>query len=211
MVDLEALHRARRFLQMFEVETHEYLFQAAVGERRALTAIRTHARPGVDRIREIVEWPSAQTSDWSKGFLAGVFDAEGSYSRGILRICNTDMAIIDRMTAPFQNLDFDFIVETRSGQNKRVHVGRIRRGLRAPKFFRFHPHHHAEARHRRTGARERRAPSGVSVEPSASSSRFTTSTGTGDFIADGVVSHNCHARTVMSIWGSGRGRTIGRS
>ncbi len=42
MVDQEALQRTHDFLLEFGIGTHEFLFQAAVGERKALSAIRTH-------------------------------------------------------------------------------------------------------------------------------------------------------------------------
>ena len=114
MVDVEPLLRARRFLQAFDVETRRFLFQAAVGERKELVAIRNGSRLGVNRIREIVGWPSHPSSDWSKGFLAGIFDAEGCYSRGILRVCNTDSAIINRITEALTRFGFEFIVEIRA-------------------------------------------------------------------------------------------------
>jgi DNA repair photolyase len=212
MVDLEALHRAKRFLQMFEVGTRDFLFQAAVGERRALTAIRTHARPGVNRIREIVQWPSARTSDWSKGFLAGIFDAEGSYSRGIVRICNTDMAIINQITGALTRLDFDFTVETRR-RERPVHSVRIRRGLREHLRF-FHTVDPAITRKRniegqalKNDARLRV----VSVEPlGVALPLYDITTGTGDFIANGVVSHNCYARTSHEYLGFGAGTDFDR-
>lgn len=212
MVDLEGLHRARRFLQSFEVGTREFLFQAAVGERRALAAIRTHARPGVDRIREIVEWPSAPTSDWSRGFLAGIFDAEGSYSRGILRICNTDRAIIDQIAGALTRLDFDFIVETRR-REKPVHDVRIRRGLREHlRFFQtvdpaITRKRNIEGQALKNDARLRV----VSIEPlGVALPLYDITTGTGDFIADGVVSHNCYARTSHEYLGFGAGTDFDR-
>jgi DNA repair photolyase len=212
MVDIEALHRARRFLQMFEVGTREFLFQAAVGERRALTAIRSHARPEVDRIREIVEWPSAKTFDWSKGFLAGIFDAEGSYSGGILRIFNTDMAIINETTEALRRLNFDFIVETR-GREKPVHDVRIRRGLREHLRF-FHTMDPAITRKRHIDGQALKNDARlrvVSVEPmGVALPLYDITTGTGDFIANGVVSHNCYARTSHEYLGFGAGTDFDR-
>jgi DNA repair photolyase len=212
LVDLEALHRARRYLRTFAVETREYLFQAAVGERRELTAIRTHARPAVDRIREIVEWPSPKTSEWLKGFLAGIFDAEGSYSRGILRICNTDMAIINQITEALTSLNFDFIVETRR-RGRNLQVVRIRRGLREHlRFFQtvdpaITRKRNIEGQALKNGARLRV----VSVEPlGVSLPLYDITTGTGDFIANGVVSHNCYARTSHEYLGFGAGTDFDR-
>jgi len=55
-----------------------------------MTAIYTGRRDDVQTIERLIGWPDTPSADWRKGFLAGIFDAEGSYSRGILRIGNTD-------------------------------------------------------------------------------------------------------------------------
>ncbi len=212
MVDLEALQRTRRFLQMFEIQTREFLFQAAVGERKALAAIRTHARLGVARIGEIVRWPSAPSPDWSKGFLAGIFDAEGCYSSGVLRITNTDTSIIGHIKQALALFDFDFVVETLQ-REKPIHNVRIRRGLREHLRF-FHLVDPAITRKRDIEGRALKNNSPlrvVSIEPlGVSLPLYDITTGTGDFIANGVVSHNCYARTSHEYLGFGAGTDFDR-
>jgi DNA repair photolyase len=212
MVDVEPLLRARWFLQAFDVETRGFLFQATVGDRKEMVAIRNSNRPGVNRIRDIVGWPSNPSSDWSKGFLAGIFDAEGSYSRGILRICNTDTAIIQQITESLSRFGFDFTIDTRRGL-KPVHYVRIRRGLREHLRF-FHTVDPAITRKRniegqaiKNDARLRV----VSIEPlGIALPLYDITTGTGDFIANGVVSHNCYARTSHEYLGFGAGTDFDR-
>ena len=214
MTDREALDRTSRYLRDFEVVTHEFLFQAAVGERRPLTAIRNHTRSGVERIREIVNWPLAPNADWQRGFLAGIFDAEGSYSRGILRICNTDPEIIDRIGEALKRLDFDFVVESRSnGRNKLIQVVRVRRGLREHLRF-FHTVDPAITRKRNIEGQAIKNDAAlrvVSIEPLGIALRlYDITTGTGDFIANGVVSHNCYARSSHEYLGFGAGTDFDR-
>ncbi len=212
MVDLEALQRTRRFLQEFEIGTREFLFQAAVGGRKAMAAIRTHARLDVARIEEIVRWPSAPNIDWCKGFLAGIFDAEGSYSQGILRIHNTDTAIIARIAEALARFGFDFIVETRL-RHKPVYVVRILRGLREHLRF-FHIVDPAITRKRNIEGQALKNDAClrvVSVEPlGVSFPLFDITTSTGDFIANGVVSHNCYARPTHQYLGFGAGTDFDR-
>ncbi|MFY9552449.1 MAG: radical SAM protein [Thermoanaerobaculia bacterium] len=214
LIDLEPLARVKRFLQDFAVQTRELLFQAAVSGRREMQAIRTCARAGVDEIRRLVEWPSEPGEDWRKGFLAGIFDAEGSYSRGILRISNTDPAIVERITASLRCFGFDFVVETRSlDRRKPIHDVRIRRGLREHLRF-FHSVAPAITRKLdiagqalKNDARLRVAsvrPLGVALP------LFDMTTGTGDFIANGVVSHNCYARPTHQYLGFGAGTDFDR-
>jgi len=212
LVDLEALQRTRLFLHAFEIDTAEFLFQTAAVERKAIRAIRTHARAAVSRIADIVRWPEIPTSDWSKGFLAGIFDAEGSYSRGILRIVNTDRAIIQRIAESLARFGFEFAIEE-GRRGKPIYSVRIRRGLREHLRF-FHTVDPAITRKRSIEGQAIKNDSRLRV---LSLERlplimplFDITTGTGDFIANGVVSHNCYARPMHQYLGFGAGTDFER-
>ncbi len=111
LVDFEALSRAHRYLADLSVQTTQFQFAAAAGTHREVQAIRTQSRGNVGAIREIIAWPARAPLDWHKGFLAGIFDAEGSFGGGIVRICNTDPAIIDWTTFACRKLGLPFVVE----------------------------------------------------------------------------------------------------
>ena len=63
--------------------------------------------------------------EWYKGFLAGIFDAEGSFGGGIVRIANSDPTIIDWTTFGCRRLGLHFVVENvREGMwNVRIRGG----------------------------------------------------------------------------------------
>jgi DNA repair photolyase len=196
LVDLEALRRSRAYLSELGVPTHEFAFQEAVGEREAVRAIRTSARAAVTAIEEIIRWPWNPSDQWGKGFLAGIFDAEGSCSRGILRICNTDQAMIDQVTSALERFGFRFAVEI-SKSEKPVTAVRLVGGLRERLRF-FHTVDPAISRKRAIDGMALKGRSRlrvVSVESlNVEIPMYDITTGTGDFIANGVVSHNCFAR-----------------
>lgn len=198
LCDEEALRRARQYLIERQVATQEFLFQEAAAGRRAMRAIRTHAISSVERVRRLVAWPIAPSRSWSAGFLAGIFDAEGCYSQGVLRISNTDQDIIDRICDALREWQFRFVVEhTRRDEAKPVEVVRVVGGLCEHLRF-FHSVEPAITRKReilgqavKSAARLRV----VSVEPIGKSMRlYDITTTSEDFIANGVVSHNCYAR-----------------
>ncbi|HET7587364.1 MAG TPA: PA0069 family radical SAM protein [Gammaproteobacteria bacterium] len=198
MIDDEALTRAAFYLREANIDTQELEFQKAVVNRQALRAIRTHARANVDRIRNIIEWPDEASGHWCKGFLAGIFDAEGSCSNGILRIPNTDHDIIQWLVHCLERLSFQTALERASkGRNKPITTVRLRGGLREQLRF-FHLTDPAILRKRdiqgkvvKSNARLRV----IAIEELPGARRlFDITTGTGDFIANGVVSHNCYAR-----------------
>jgi DNA repair photolyase len=86
LADGEALARSRMYLEQFGVSTTTFQFTAATEVRRAMTAVRTSRRPHDDVITSIIGWPEQPSSLWRAGFLGGIFDAEGSCSKGVLRI-----------------------------------------------------------------------------------------------------------------------------
>jgi DNA repair photolyase len=173
VTDAEALARTRRYLAEVDPETAR------------LAAAGRLAAPPPDRI----------TTDWRKGFLAGVFDAEGTHDGGALRISSVDRETIDRAAAALRRLDVDFVVR-RNGQTRGWYL-RVVGGLAARLRF-LHTVDPAASR--------KRSIEGMAIKSSVpldvvSVERlglemplFDITTGTGDFIADGVVSHNCFAR-----------------
>ncbi len=199
LVDPEALQRTRAYLAKLDVGTFEFVFQKAVGARKQLNAIRCGGRRSVAAIREIVAWPHTASAEWSKGFLAGIFDAEGSYNdNGTLRICNTDQVIVDQITSCLRRFDFSFVVEKRNlSRAKPVTYVRVLGGQREHLRF-FHTVDPAITRKRTIEgfAIKNNAPLRVvSIEALGfEMPMFDITTGTGDFIANGVVSHNCFAR-----------------
>jgi hypothetical protein len=197
LADFEALRRAQLYLDGLDLETRSFVFQAAVGTYREMRAISATGESRVSRIRQLIAFPQVPSNAWRKGFLAGIFDAEGSCSgAGALRISNTDGALIHWTHQSLERFGFDAVVE-HTGKPNDLRVVRIRGGLKERLRF-FHLTDPAITRKRtvdgvalKSDAKTRV----VSVEPLGMElPLYDITTGTGDFIADGVVSHNCFAR-----------------
>jgi DNA repair photolyase len=210
LADFEALRRAREYLADIDLRTEEFLFAAAAGTHREIRAIGDQSKAGFDRISEAIEWPQRPPDEWCKGFLAGIFDAEGSFSRGILRICNADTEIVDWVTRSLQQLGLEHVAEP--PRDNGVIAVRIRGGLREAFRF-FHTTDPAITRKRSIegAALKSDAKLGVvSIEPVGERQLFDITTGTGDFIANGVVSHNCFARNTHTYLDLDAGRDFER-
>jgi DNA repair photolyase len=198
LCDKEALDRAQNFLQQIGVETSRFEFCAASIGRRSMRAIRTHARASVVRVRDLLAWPATASRSWRAGFLAGIFDAEGSHGDGIVRISNTNPEIIDQIDESLRTLGFKFVVEHVPHESRKpIDVVRVLGGLREHLRL-FHTIDPAISRKRDISGQALKSDARlgvVSVEPLARAMRlYDISTGTEDFIANGVVSHNCYAR-----------------
>ncbi|MFV2103338.1 intein-containing Rv2578c family radical SAM protein [Micromonospora sp. LOL_024] len=195
--DEEALHRARRYLRAFGVGTAWFSFTPANSRRRAMEAVRSPKEADLGAIRRLIRWPEQPDDDWYRGFLAGIFDAGGSCSRGILRISCGDETILTRTADALRHFVLPSIVEDRDPAS-RARTLRVTVGL-AERLRFFHLTDPATTRRREIveGAAVRCQ---ASLRVTAIESLgvdlplWDITTGTGDFVADGVVSHNCFAR-----------------
>jgi len=194
LADIEGLDRAQEYLAREDVPTDRFLFAAAAWQRREMNAIRTQQQAAVQRIREIVAWPVDMSEQWCRGFLAGVFDAEGSWS-GAVRIVNSDGEILEITDRCFRRLGLSTVVDAPHPNG--CSAIRLTGGLGAVvRFFQLVD----------PAITRKRSIEGMAVKTSAPTRvveisdlglelpLYDITTGTGDFIANGVVSHNCFAR-----------------
>ncbi len=207
LTDVEALDRARLYLSDQGVTTQTFAFLAAAGTHRASTAIRTSTRENVEAIAELIEWPRVERAEWCKGFLAGIFDAEGSHGQ-VVRICNTDPEILGWITASLRLLGFASVLEDRRLANG-LKVVRLTGGLQEKLRF-FLTVDPAISRKRTVASTALKSQAKLKVaeiEPLGRGYRlYDITTGTGDYIANGVVSHNCFARPTHTYLGLNAGR-----
>jgi DNA repair photolyase len=146
------------------------------------------SRADVAAVTRLTSWPTDPSDDWRKGFLAGIFDAKGNRTSSP-RIVNLDPVVLDWTLTSLSRLGFRFLSDRSSV--------RVLGGL--PERLRFcHTVDPAITRKRTiTGVslRTSAALDVVSVTPlGLDLPMFDITTGTGDFIANGIVSHNCFAR-----------------
>jgi DNA repair photolyase len=206
LTDFEALARTQVYLQELAVQTRGFQFAAPADRRLEMHAIRAGSRGAVDTIRDLIAWPGRTSLEWDKGFLAGIFDAEGTFGSGVVRICNTDPTILDWTSFACRRLGLPFVVEdVREG----MWNVRIRGGLEQQLRF-HHLTDPAITRKRLIDGRAVKSQSRlkvVSIEPLGMElPLYDITTGTGDYIADGVVNHNCFARPTHEYLDLGAGR-----
>jgi len=141
-------------------------------------------------------WPAQPTTDWNQGFLAGIFDTDGSLRRGTVRICGATPEITSWIVASLEALGFGVSVaplEMPGG----IACIRLRGGLRAALRF-FHtvdPAITSKRSIKGAAVKSDAALRVAAIEPlGLDVPMYDITTGTGDFIANGVVSHNCYAR-----------------
>src|SRR6185436_19811656 len=158
----------------------------------AASAGRGPVRPVGDLVADVVRWPEQADADWCAGFLAGVTDACGVVADGELRVVHTDEAVVGRVAGALHRLGFAFAVTARDDGAKVVRlVGGV--GALRALLTRTAP----AATRRLAGAPVGGAPELEVVAVRALGHElpmYDITTGTGDFVAEGVISHNCFAR-----------------
>ena len=177
-----------------------------------MTSIST-SRPGpLASIQELIKWPAFPSVDWCCGFLAGIFDAEGCRSDFALRIANTDPVILRYTESCAKRLGFNVAIDRTKNENGLKYV-RICGGLREHLRF-FHLTDPAITRKRSIEGEMVKTFSNLGVAAIEPLGRalplYDITTGTGDFIANGVVSHNCFARPTHKYLDFDAGRDFER-
>ncbi|HEV2774525.1 MAG TPA: radical SAM protein, partial [Solirubrobacteraceae bacterium] len=210
LCDEEALQRADGYLAAHGVYATSSAFHAGSDRTRPARAIRTQSRSQCDRVRALIRWPLDPSDEWRRGFLAGIFDAEGS-GNGVIRIGNGDETILRWIVACMASFGLLTVLERPAANGCRT--VRLTGGLRERlRFF-----HLVDPAIRRkldidgVALKSDARTAVVSIEPLGTAMRlYDITTGTGDFIANGVVSHNCFARPTHTYLDFDAGRDFER-
>jgi DNA repair photolyase len=212
LADREALARARRFLSLAGVVTQERVFAPAADVHREMGSVYSGRAASRHAIEDLIEWPTLPTLDWCRGFLAGMFDAEGSRSAFALRISNADSKLLAWTEACAQRLGFDVCRDRTSNANG-LQAIRVRGGLAEHLRF-FHLTDPAISRKRTIEGQMVKTFNNLGVMAIEPLGRdlplYDITTGTGDFIANGVISHNCFARPTHTYLDFDAGRDFER-
>jgi DNA repair photolyase len=185
----QAVDRARRFLEPASVETERFKVLASAAGPASMQALWTQARPDIALGRELIRPPAAPSRSWQAGFLAGAIDADGSFSDGRLRVEISHPEAVAQTREALRSFGFKYAVEA---QSIRV-LGGLREHLRL--FLSVDPAVCAKRDISGRPVNNDERLRVVSVEAIGRTMRlYDITTGTEDFVANGVVSHNCYAR-----------------
>jgi len=188
-VEYEALARAREYLLAAGVATDRFLDRPQTPDRREVLAIRAANGGDLEQVARLVRWPTSPSQDWGRGLLAGCFDACGEHADEVT-IESEDPEIVANAVAALRQLAFEVAIE---GSYRVRLLGGLAERLRF-----LHTVDPAIGRKRTVDGAVLGAGATLevsSVEPLGFELPLVDiTTGTGDFIANGMVSHNCFAR-----------------
>jgi protein gp37 len=203
-LDVEMVDRTQRYMSDLGVgDVSRFGFKMAAGDETA-PAIRSSSRATYEAVsRLIIE---RDTDEWRRGFVAGAVDAEGNNTGtgtiSTLRIFNSDLtylAVIERWLSDHR---FAFTYDTdRQPANKTVRTLRVTGGLseHLRLFQMVDPSIRRKCKLAGCAVKHSNDLRIVSIEPLGFDlPMFDITTGTENFVANGLVSHNCYARDIAN-------------
>jgi DNA repair photolyase len=146
-------------------------------------------------LHEALRWPEQPSGGWLRGFLAGAFGSTGHADRLAITFTSGDQLFLSRVVDSLTQLGLPSRapVRTRPGGSATVEIDRDL--WAALRFRHLTGAAGAPLDASGVGVRSHRELAVADIEElGLTLPLFDISTGTGDFIADGVVSHNCFAR-----------------
>lgn len=208
LTDEVATERAASYLDSFGVSVNWFDFtitKFSDDSQKIVRAIRTSTAEAFHKICAITEITDDQSVEYLRGFVAGIFDAEGSNTgnnnSSTLRIFNSDDSLLYLVEKALTfGGEFKWIYDTdKQPANKVVRTIRIKGGLAEHvRFFQWCD----------PAIRRKIKIAGASIKNNqdlqiasirsldVEMDMFDITTGTEDFIANGVVAHNCYARDI---------------
>ena len=182
LIDEDALQRTKDYLESFGITTTRFDFSDSMG------GIRTHKQKSFEAIQRLIAWQD--TREYQRGFVAGLFDAEGSVSNFVVRISNTDpnLLAVAEESLREQNFDCTYDVDKPNG----LKALRIRGGR--SEYIRFVQWCDSAIQRKRSicgsGLHGHSRIREIKRLPKHDE-LYDIQTSTGNFIANGMVSHNC--------------------
>jgi len=197
LIDQCAVERTYRYLKIFGVNTNWFKFDM---NGIKCDSIRINSKKNYLKIKELIKIYSEENYEFSRGYLAGIFDAEGNWSNNILRIPNTNEQILSKIKSSLNIIGIKYTKDKPIFRPNRLKLDNIRiiNGMgQVINFFQI-VNPSIKRKFDLVGKQvkgfkdEKKIVDIISLNREFVMYDITTSTET--FIANGMISHNCYAK-----------------
>lgn len=104
------------------VDNNRSIFIPKYPGAKVANVVRTNKRKNFHTIYSAMENAEFSNRDFSKGYLAAIFDGEGEYHNGLLRISNSDKRIIKRIKIVLDKFGFKYSDRQKTGNLRYITV-----------------------------------------------------------------------------------------
>jgi intein/homing endonuclease len=108
MKDIEAINRTEKYLDDLKIKSKRFQYNSSTS---LMFGIRTTTKEKYFKIKQIIEERDFSNKEFCRGFLAGIFDAEGSCQKNSIRIYNTNSIILKEIKDALTFLGFNYVFE----------------------------------------------------------------------------------------------------
>lgn len=127
--DKEIIQRTKKYLDDLDFNTYLKPFMVSKKYNLKEDAIFSNRKDTYFNLLKLFEdnFKKNTDEDYCRGFLAGIYDAEGSFCKSrFLRICNTDKDIIDEIIRCLDKISIEYILEESGKTKNKEHRWNIR-------------------------------------------------------------------------------------
>ena len=127
--DKEIIQRTKRYLDDLDFNTYLKPFMISKKYNLKEDAIFSNRKDTYFNLLKLFEnnFKKNINEDYCRGFLAGIYDAEGSFCKSrFLRICNTDKDIIDEIIRCLNKFSIEYVLEENGKTKNKEHKWNIR-------------------------------------------------------------------------------------
>lgn len=206
LINEDITDKVHKYLRDFEVITNYFDFpmkDRTTKEIYNVRAIRTHKKADYESIQAIIA--KRDTIEFKRGFLAGIYDAEGNNGIVIRRIFNSDLDIIEDIKESLTALGFEYTMDKDTKPTNKVIktvrlVGGVSESLRFNQITQCLVGS-GVGRIEGLGLKTFKPDNlqVVSIEECGVMELVDITTTSENFIANGVVSHNCYAKSLLDF------------
>lgn len=196
-IDETSVERTKQYLEYFGVQTFDFEMEYENPKSSGtLFAIRTSKRSDFNKIKELISFINSE--DFYRGYIGGFFDAEGSHSNNTIRISHSKPENLSFFHQCLNFFEIPFVIEKRPSKTYEYNiVTRIKGNLPIKQKFLQLGRIAIQRKINLIGSRVKNSVRIKEIIPlNEIQEMYDITTGTGNFIANGFVSHNCYARMI---------------
>lgn len=191
LADKEPIDKVNKYLSSYGIVLSEFR------NKQNMFCVATSRKEDFQSITQLINW--SNSFEYRRGFLSGIFDAEGSYLDGKLRISNSDLEIIGFIQDSFKLFGFNYEMDVPcKTKNKLVNCIRLVGGRES--YVRFiqliDP-----CINRKRNIINQSVKSNSKIKKISllgyTDTLYDIQTSTSNFIANGMISHNCFVPLVL--------------
>ena len=184
-IDIEIIERFCRYLDDFNYRHSDIKIFSEATKTRKLCYKSEIIRK--DDIYNILNYES-DSDDFKKGWLAGIFDAEGSYSCNSLRISNNNENIIQKTTNYLSYFNIDNCIERYKNSCNGIKIKKFNNVI---KFFGL-TNPVLQRKKKIDGLNSIRSTKVINIKKLGIQRVYNFETDAKSYIADGFIVHNCY-------------------